>query len=193
MMITNNLNHPYWHVRDIVLSNDRIKNLHLSYYKYSPQTVEDYRHEIKLETSEFIDPERIEKLIKNTPEGMEISFHSLIELSQGEFCHLPMVDMSTGSTVQLSKLIPFIGDSLFKEMKWYKSGRSYHGYGGGLICEREWLILMGKLLLANKKDLPPTVDTRWVGHRLIAGYSSLRWSKNTDHYLHPPVPAKLLL
>lgn len=100
--------------------------------------------------------------------------------------HIPMVDMSTGSVAQLAKLRPFLGEELFQRFKWYKSGRSFHGYGRTLVTSSEWSALMGTLLLANQKGLAPTVDPRWVGHRLIAGYAALRWTKNTPHYINLP-------
>lgn len=50
---------------------------------------------------------------------------------------------------------------------------------------------MGKLFLATQVGVPPTVDPRWVGHRLIAGYAALRWTKNTPHYVD--TPKKLIL
>ncbi|MHB1292207.1 MAG: primase 1D-like protein [Sulfuricella sp.] len=34
--------------------------------------------------------------------------------------------------------------------------------------------------------MSPTVDPRWVGHRLISGYAALRWTKNTEQYLNTP-------
>ncbi|WP_155833657.1 primase 1D-like protein [Halomonas sp. BC04] len=185
--------HPYWHVRDAVLSNPDITELSLSYYKYVPQTINDERKIFSISRNDFIDEILVKDFISNAPKGMEVAIHSNIELSNHDTAHFPMVDMSTASSVQLSKLAPFIGEELFKTMKWYKSGRSYHGYAGKLISDREWVALMGRLLLANQKGMPATVDSRWVGHRLIAGYAALRWSKNTDHYLQVPTSAKLLV
>ena len=94
--------------------------------------------------------------------------------------------MSTGSGAQLEKVRPVLGESVFFDFDWYKSGRSYHGYGRSLLTHNDWIKQMGKLLLVNQIGVPPTVDPRWVGHRLIAGYASLRWTKNTPQYLDYP-------
>ncbi|WP_419964619.1 hypothetical protein [Roseateles rivi] len=178
--------HPYWHVRDLINSwRDRISHLYLSYYEYIPQSVEDPRTELTITTSQFIDPVEIQNIIDATPEGHELAFHSRVHTTSGQFMHIPLIDMSTGSAAQLEKLRPFLGD-LFNEFHWYTSGRSFHGYSATVVNFERWASIMGFLLLANQKGLPPTVDPRWIGHRLIAGYSALRWTKNTKHYLEVP-------
>lgn len=165
---------------------DEIDVLHFSYYDYVPQSLIDKRKTFSISSSDFLDSLAIEALIQGAPSGQELAFHSMVLTVSGEQKHIPMVDMSTGSAAQLTKLKHFLGEDLFQRFKWYRSGRSFHGYGSFLASEREWVILMGTLLLANQKGLSPTVDPRWVGHRLIAGYSALRWTKNTSHYINLP-------
>ena len=36
------------------------------------------------------------------------------------------------------------------------------------------------------RDGQEIVDSRWIGHRLIGGYSSLRWTNNTGMYRSEP-------
>lgn len=179
--------HPYWHARSIVDKHrDEIASLYFSYYNYVPQSIIDKRKTFSISSSEFLNQDSVEFFMQETPFGQELAFHSKILTVSGEQKHIPMVDMSTGSTAQLAKLRPFLGDELYQSFKWFKSGRSFHGYGNFLVSERKWVTLMGMLLLANQKSLAPTVDPRWVGHRLIAGYSALRWTKNTPHYINLP-------
>ena len=174
-------------MRDLALTKvTRIRAFHLSYYEYVPQTLADSRTEIQVSASNFSDPEIIHEIIRSVPDGQELAFHSTVSLEDGGDMHIPLVDMSTGSAAQLEKLRPFLGEALFRAFKWYRSGRSFHGYAATLVNAKEWAALMGTLLLANKKGLAPTVDSRWVGHRLIAGYSSLRWTRNTSHYIELP-------
>jgi hypothetical protein len=45
---------------------------------------------------------------------------------------------------------------------------------------------MGSLLLLNKPSGFKLIDERWVGHRIMAGYSALRWSCNTKQYKKMP-------
>lgn len=178
--------HPYWHVRNMVDSwPDRIERLNLSYYRYLPQTVEDPRIEFSVSCSRFCDAGEIQKIIDDTPEGHELAFHSRVQMAHGQIMHIPLIDMSTGSAAQLEKLKPFLRE-MFAQFRWYRSGRSFHGYASTVITVEAWAATMGILLLANQKGLPPTVDPRWIGHRLIAGYSALRWTKKTEHYIEEP-------
>lgn len=61
-----------------------------------------------------------------------------------------------------------------------------HAYGSGLISNKEWVQVMGALLLANLPNEKSIIDSRWIGHRLIGGVASLRWSANSDAYLKAP-------
>lgn len=180
--------HPYWHARSVVNKHrDEIALLYFSYYDYVPQSLIDKRKTFSIPPSEFIDQSSIEAIIRGVPFGQELAFHSKISTASGDQKHIPMIDMSTGSAAQLAKLRPFLGDEIYQNFKWFRSGRSFHGYGDLLISERKWVTLMGSFLLANQKGLSPTVDPRWVGHRLIAGYSALRWTKNTSYYINLPI------
>ena len=137
-------------------------------------------------TEEFLDPQRVLKVFESTPVGQEMAMHSDLRLTSGERLHLVMVDMSTSSKAHLEKLRGFLGENLFQTISWFASGRSFHGYGESLLQEIDWVKFMGLLLLANQPRLEHTVDPRWIGHRLVAGYSALRWTKNTHHYLGLP-------
>lgn len=159
----------------------------VSYYTYQPRTVEDKRTTWLIPAEEFLDPLRMLRLMEETPSGQELAVHSDFRLINGARAHLVMVDMSTSSKAHLEKLRAFLGDNLFYKISWYESGRSFHGYGETLLSEIEWVQFMGLLLLANQPKLEPTVDPRWIGHRLLAGYAALRWTKNTHHYLGVPV------
>ena len=181
------LGHPYWYVRSIAERyGDEITCFHLSYYEYIPQSLVDKRRTFTVGCDLFQDDRFVAEFLRNVPAGQEVAFHSNVLLRSGEELHIPMIDMSTSSSAQLTKLRPFMGDYLFETFSWYRSGRSFHGYGGQLLAAREWSALLGTLLLANQRGLPPTVDPRWIGHRLVSGYAALRWTKNTWHYIALP-------
>lgn len=181
------LEHPYWHVRALAEScRDEVQSFQFSYYEYVPQSLSDLRAPFTLSSSELLDASRIADIIAATPGGKELAIHSAVSMRDGTEMHIPMVDMATGSLAQLEKLRPFLGESLFLAFKWFRSGRAFHGYAATLVSNRKWASLMGTLLLANQKGLSPTVDPRWIGHRLIAGYSALRWTRNTVHYIEVP-------
>lgn len=178
--------HPYWHVRSIVENRPDVVSLSFSYYNYRPQTVEDHRVAWTVSRNTFLDANEIEALIENVPPDNELAFHSNALLENGEIRHVVMVDMSTSSRAHLAKLRTFLGDNFFQRIAWYASGRSFHGYGEDLLSSDDWVRFMGLLLLVNQPRLEPTVDPRWIGHRLLAGFSALRWTRNTAHYLLPP-------
>ncbi|MBU6441243.1 MAG: hypothetical protein KGS28_13525 [Betaproteobacteria bacterium] len=158
----------------------------MSYYAYSPQTVADTRTHILLSVEDFLNEEFMTQTFEKVPPGKELAIHSDLRMSTDKRRHLVMVDMSTSSKAHLQKLRAFLGDNFFQRIAWFSSGRSFHGYGETLLEVEEWVHFMGLLLLANQPRLEPTVDPRWIGHRLLAGYSSLRWTCNTAHYISLP-------
>ena len=121
----------------------------------------------------------------------EIGLNSRIQLADGdELLHLPMVDLRGGDPSTLERVSMFIRAECpeIRAMNWFKSGRSFHGYGVGLLDERRWRYFMGTLLLFREEEATVSVDTRWVGHRLRDGYGCLRLTKNTAVYAEYPSP-----
>ena len=157
-----------------------------SYYSYTPQTVEDSRSSFTMPVEQFLDVTEVYRAMEGAGKGQELAVHSDLSMRDGRRLHLVMVDMSTSARAHLEKLRGFLGDNFFQRIAWYASGRSFHGYGESLLAQDEWVQFMGLLLLANQPRLEPTVDPRWIGHRLLAGYASLRWTCNTSHYLTLP-------
>ena len=178
--------HPYWNVRSIVENNPQVVGVSMSYYCYCPQTVADSRVILNLSSAQFLDLQHVENIIAETPPENELAMHSNVKLAAGDDQHLVMIDMSTGAKAHLEKLRAYLGDEFFQQISWFTSGRSFHGYGDDLLGDSDWRKFMGLLLLANKPRIEPTVDPRWIGHRLLAGYSALRWTKNTSNYLAIP-------
>lgn len=180
------LSHPYWHLKEVVASEPNITSLTGSYYFYRPQSLIDERSTISIPRGKFLDPEFMCMVIENCPSDKDFAFHSLVQCMDDIPRHVPLVDMSTGSRAHLSKLKAFLDVETFSGFVWFSSGRSFHGYGSKFVTHDAWIRYMGQMLLSNQKDLKATVDPRWIGHRLIAGYSALRWTKNTEHYLRLP-------
>lgn len=178
--------HPYWHFRSVVESEPNVNSLTMSYYVYRPQSLLDERTLISISRADFLDSGYVEQVIQDCPPKQDVAVHSKVECEDGTTRHLPMVDMSTSARAHLSKLKDFLDTETFYGFVWFDSGRSFHGYGSRFVTSTEWITSMGQLLLSNQKDLKPTVDPRWIGHRLIAGYAALRWTRNTDHYLRLP-------
>lgn len=179
--------HPYFELKNIIeIRKDFLHSVFLSYYSYKPQTVSDVREIHEVLVSDFLEEDFMDEFFNNAGSDREIAFHSCIISKDGEVRHIPMIDMASQSAAHIEKIKNYIGDDLFNSFIWYKSGRSFHGYSSLFLDNDGWQKFMGMLLLVNQKGLAQTVDPRWIGHRLLAGYSALRWTKNTSFYLSIP-------
>jgi hypothetical protein len=96
--------------------------------------------------------------------------------------HIPMVDFYGMGHGQLTAILDVLPRYTRREPFVYFTGRSFHAYFPVLVSRRQWVKFMGSALLCNTPEHPRVIDQRWVGHRLIAGYSALRWSWNTERY-----------
>jgi len=158
--------------------------LHFSYYYYVPRSVVDQRTVFSLPAAS-LNSETLARLILDAPANSELALHSLVQIGS-DIGHIPMIDLATSARAHLDKLRSVMPNEIFDQMVWFSSGRSFHGYGRRLLTPGGWQEFMGRLLLANPPMVNPIVDPRWVGHRLVAGYSALRWTKNTPHYITYP-------
>ncbi|WP_189614157.1 primase 1D-like protein [Pigmentiphaga litoralis] len=178
--------HPYWHVRRVIQSVNGVASIPFSYYCYEPRTVADARHIFYVSKAQFADPSFIVDLMAGTPLHHELALHSDLRMTDGSVRHLSMIDMATSARAHLMKLEGFLQSAVPQPFIWFESGRSFHGYGTDLLNTQSWVKFMGLLLLANAPRFDATVDPRWIGHRLLAGYSALRWTKNTSNYVGLP-------
>ncbi len=178
--------HPYWHLRSVLERREGVAAVPFSYYSYRPQTVEDRRTCFVMPLERFLNADFVHRVMQEAGAGQELAVHSDVRMCDGRSLHLVMVDMSTSARAHLEKLRSFLGNNFFQRIARFASGRSFHGYGETLLDHNEWVKFMGLLLLANQPHLEPTVDPRWIGHRLMAGYASLRWTCSTSHYLSLP-------
>ncbi len=118
----------------------------------------------------------------------EMAWHSWVECGGVGF-HIPMIDFVGRPTrsvlCQLSRILS-VEMSLSGSLVLFDTGRSFHGYFPDLIPERDWPKYLGQLLLLDEHDRSPVIDTRWVGHAFVRGFTALRWSNNTDRYRTMP-------
>ena len=157
-----------------------------SRYIHSPQQLFDKRETFELVGQE-VSGSQVMKIIQSLSADEELAMHSRVR-RRGRNYHIPMIDfVSNDWTRELeSEIRKYTPRNIYRQLQIFSSGRSYHAYGICLLEPREWLDFMGRLLLINPPTSPEFVDTRWVGHRLIGGFSSLRWSCNTSQYKKYP-------
>lgn len=165
--------------------------IELSYYEYLPQTVLDKRKILKLECI-ALNREDLEEILVACPAGHEVAIHSKFtttHYNKKQTFHLPMIDFNCeiemiGNVVSsVRKILP---EKIWKTLYFYNSGRSIHAYSLSPIKPAEFFDFMGRCLLMNLPNESSLVDARWVGHRIMAGYASLRISHNTNNYLAAP-------
>ena len=171
------------HVNEGYISNS--SSFTFSKYTYLPQSFIDERNVFTV-NSWYLNDENLMNIINSLGQGEELAFHSQI-FDFGKQYHLPLIDFgNVDRGIMDSSVLRDLASHWNLSFNIYNSGRSYHAYGNRLVSNDEWLKFMGSLLLLNKPSGFKLIDERWVGHRIMAGYSALRWSLNTSQYKKIP-------
>ena len=177
--------HPIIFLEDLIGKYNAKTIFLFSKYIYAPQTREDIRQNFTVKSSE-INKEWVLNQLKNLKPNENISLNSKV-LLDGLEMHIPMIDFDTNNIEEINVIVKTLSKEQKCDIYIFNSGRSFHGYFLTLINQEDWYKFMGNILLCNQKNSKiDIVDQRWVGHRLIAGYGTLRWSMNGEHYLQMP-------
>lgn len=175
-------------VADFLRSCGNVLQVEISTYRYTPETIRDDRRLYRIALDEL---ETAYAFLSSQLSGEEnIAFHSRVLIKEhGDLVvrHLPMADLSGHGLAEIRSAF----DQISAEASWrraalFASGRSFHFYGFVLLDLEAWIKFMGRLLLLNRRGEREVVDSRWVGHRLMAGYGSLRWSWRGAQYTSAP-------
>lgn len=182
--------HPRSLVEEIVARRGVELVLTYSYYTVAPPGLQDraprsevFRVPACSVTQNWLDA-RVDELSPN----QEIALHSKVECDGASF-HIPMVDfVGRPDDALIWEIVHILKVEmcLCGHLVIFGTGRSFHGYFTDLIREREWHRYLGLLLLLNRNDRRPAIDSRWIGHALVRGFTALRWSHNTDRYSSMP-------
>lgn len=156
-----------------------------SRYVYVPQAISEKREAFEAPAPHAL--RVFQEAFTSLKDCEEIAFHSLIQSPSGSR-HIPFLDMSCERIEDhIKNLRPAFLDFGIQKFSVFQSGRSFHIYGHGLLQDQNELIrFMGRLLLLNLPKQERVIDERWVGHRLMAGYLTLRWTNNNPHYRMMP-------
>lgn len=165
-------------------------NLTFSKYKYKPQSYEDERIVFNFPL-QYLDKSSLFDMLIDLDDGEELALHSEI-IDFNSTYHFPLIDFGGKDNKLFESTFIKFCNYWNIEFQVYSSGRSYHGYGNRLLSKDEWIKFMGSLLLLNNPGSTKIIDDRWVGHRILAGYSSLRWSRNTAQYKKYPTHLGIL-
>ncbi|MGZ3695654.1 MAG: primase 1D-like protein [Bdellovibrionota bacterium] len=155
-----------------------------SKYVYIPQSTRDDREYIRVKGVEAFAQQA--SLLGALNPDQELALHSRIFLASG-VKHIPMLDLAGKfSDLHRDSIAALMKEFTIKEFAVFDSGRSAHVYGIGLLSAERQIQFFARALLLNLPGKPDLVDSRWIGHRIYAGYGSLRWSCNTKQYLSTP-------
>lgn len=183
--------HPIQLVSEI---GERWPDLTLSFsqYFYRPRSPFDERL-LFAQRAADVTVEWLRAQLQKLPQGWDLALNSNVKDSRSREHHLPMIDFAKRavSAADVIFMRSILGASFCRRLTFFDSGRSLHAYGLQLLGPGEWREFMGRLLLLNPLHEEPLIDTRWVGHRLVSGYSALRWSSNSAHYLRVPVRMRI--
>lgn len=178
--------HPFLVANKLVERHSGLLTFEFSRYRYVRHTLEDPRETFEVKGWELTE-ERVRRLFSSLGADEELAIHSRVHHPVFGEMHIPMIDfVSSRQRLDLSLLASYLGKDITDELFLFDSGRSVHAYSMRLISNVEWTPFMGTLLLLNLPKKSQIVDPRWVGHRLRAGYSALRWSFNSPNYLKWP-------
>lgn len=176
---------PYLLTEGLITYESIISFKQYTYIK--SQFVDDFS-EFKAKASE-VDIEWLQMKINQLSNTEEIAINSEILCGKRKI-YLPLVDLSPKDINNkkfhevISKLLDYWGMDFFV----FDSGRSFHLYGTKPFkTKSSWLKFTASLLLLNEPGKQTLIDTRWVGHRMMAGFSSLRLSNNTAQYKRYPI------
>lgn len=173
-------------LESIRLCNRELEAFEFGIYRYTPQTIVDDRTVVTIAATEKL---RVvfSELVTSLNHDQELAVHSRVRLSGGTIWHLPMVDLighpKPSSLLRLFRVCESFGST---RLALVDSGRSFHVYGLNLMKEDCWTSFAAQLLLLNSPDEPAWIDTRWIGHRLLAGYGALRLTCRSPYYASLP-------
>ncbi|SDL21032.1 primase 1D-like protein [Kriegella aquimaris] len=187
--------HPIRLIIDLIKNNIIPENsfLNFSRHIYSYKTQYEKRELFQIKASELSQEWFLNEINKLEPEW-ELTFHSDVSLINDETKFLPLIDFNIENMDE--EIIDIITDRFLKQKKLsdfqdilhnlevFESGSSYHGYAKRIVTKDQWFKFTIAILLLNYTKYNLTnniiVDTRWVAHRLLSGYTCLRWSNNSN-------------
>lgn len=169
--------HPIDFIESLIAADNRIAKVRISVYRYHPESLFDDRTTYVVPVKQL--RAKYEMLKEQLSDNEDIAFHSVVTVHDKQELkrHFGLVDFVAADIMQVEPAAEaLVAEYASARCALVHSGRSYHLYIGTLLTPSSWTKFMGRLLLLNLRNGPPVIDTRWVGHRLMGGYSALRWS-----------------
>ena len=177
--------HPIDIISEFCDEHSEIRQLEFGIYRYTPQSVADERRVVHISAPAI--RRRVPQMSAALEQHQELAMHSRVKLLENDVRHLPMIDfVGDISEGHIDRVRSVAWDFGCRRVAVFRTGRSYHAYLLTLVPHEVWLRFLARLILLNLPSEVPWIDTRWVGHALMAGFSSLRWTHHTKSYLAMP-------
>jgi hypothetical protein len=179
-----NTTHPIIFLESLLAQNQLIYQVQLSRYQYHPHSLAEESAPVAVPAARL--RESFDDLERRLGAGEDIAFDSVVRMRGDEStkCHFALLDFEASDLQRIERASKvLISEYDAKQAVLVNSGRSYHLYMDVLLTHEAWVRFMGRALLLNGRDESPTVDARWIGHRLIGGHAALRWSAKTKPFV----------
>jgi hypothetical protein len=162
-----------------------VHTFEFSRYVYRPQTIADERNVFFLPAPRLA--EGFQEAFSALRPEEEIAINSRVYLRNGEMRHIPMLDLiGDFNPVNVPLVRACLADYSIPRFRLYSSGRSFHLYGVGCLAPERYEKFLGRALLMNLPGKADIVDQRWIGHRILGGFATLRWTNRSGYYLACP-------
>ena len=181
-------------VQKIVKKNNKISKVSLFAYIYVPLQHEKSKlnHTIWMSRNDFLNSKKINQIIKALPKDANVGVDSKVKTSDNKYYYLPMVDFGCKkSTKYINLIIERFKKEDIKHGWLVETAKSYHYYGDELLTYRQCIQFYGKCLCSSivhtRENIEQLADTRYIGHILRRGSSTLRFTTNGDKTFEPKV------
>jgi hypothetical protein len=113
---------------------------------------------------------KVDSIVRELKEGFSLALSSKVQLKNGEFAHIPMMDFRCPPSLRNGVVVKKALNAMGEEAGFLiDSGRSYHFYGIRLLTQEEWVKFLAMGILFS-----PIIDARYIAHRLADGACRLR-------------------
>lgn len=148
------------------------------------------RHDLKSEAQSYreiaaeqLTRQNLQALLEELPQNYVLALCSRCRLVNGTIAHLPMLDLRCPSTRRnhqiIIKALRLLGQ---RRGAILASGRYLHYHGFDLLSKSALMEFAARSLL-----LTPLADSRYIGHRMLAGTFALRISASEQKPVVPHV------
>jgi len=187
----------------VVGQNSEIEKIIIRPYIYIPNQVSKGDERIQIERDYFLNSFEPNEILKDRPDGTNISLDSKVKLRNNIDGYWPMVDMAMEKSDENLKrtvsrveemLSDYTGSSFLLETK-----KSYHLMGTNILENEElWMDFLGTCLISSMVTKTPDnqpnihehlVDYRYIGHSILRRSSGLRITTAGKKTFEPKVVA----